>query len=97
MAEHKIHRHEVDLREAKCIKVSGPVTKVAPMDDSLSVEFWTLEGEWEPEEVRFKIIGTGSAWDTSAWEYVGTANRNSEGLVWHLLAEVVPAEENLVY
>lgn len=92
--ERRILRHEVHLHDDfTVIEISGPVVKVANQGE-YNVEFWTLAGEYPEEKVKFKVVGTGHTFDSKEWDYVGTAPRTEDGLVWHLLAEV-PEEDQV--
>lgn len=101
MSGHRILRHPVKIDDQDHeVHADGPVLHVAA---DRWVEFWTLSADdpafWdvplgsvsptEPPPRLFRIFGTGHL-IPDGYVYRGTAERTSEGFMWHLF-ERVPA------
>lgn len=74
--------------QAHVTNAAGPVLRVAgDRKFSTIVEFWTLESaEAPPRGARPRVVrvfGTGQP-VPAGYEWLGTAERTEQGLVWHL-------------
>lgn len=91
MSEHtarKIFRWEISVTDEETDIIAPPIQsilRVTATSDS-TLEFWGIvDSEAEPVEQGFTVVGTGHLIYGDGWEYVGTTQRTSSGLVWHLL------------
>lgn len=79
-----MYRYQIGLDGPVTIGLTSEPVAFGALGHSAGIEFWAEHDDFLPEAPRtFFVTGTGHHLPDKA-QYVGTAPRTPEGLVWHL-------------